>query len=523
LKLALDLRTINLGLLLLLILVMANQLGFDLPLGGKRGLPITVADGVLALAAVGAALQLLGRKLRGLRLPPVQAYVLVAAGCVALARSESQPEAMKEVLQLVEYFLIAFAVFLNVAERGDVRLVLAIFAAATAIVVLWAAWHYLRCDSALDVRAGFKNRNALGAFLAIALPVLYGLALHVRCWGLRLGLLALVALGLLVNLSGGAVLATLLILGLLSALRGQRALALYVAALALICLGAPRLLPRPYHTHILFSSVTPYVSDNFLLSDKALVARAEHLRQAALKAKADSPQSPPTRDIFDARHLMKFLADRRGGERRLTGEERALLLDLEREAQQAAEAFPHVAAASAFASPAVAVRYQHWDAAITCARRLWDDLATTLFGLGYRDYHTAVEPFRPSEGRLGYYTDIVEVYNVATSEPFTHDVWLKALVQTGLVGLLALGWFVAALFGRALRLYGQAHSELALGLALGAAGGILGFALCGIFTETLARGIAIPFVFVCSLVLLGERIVHGEDRSGIERLKSDEY
>ncbi len=511
-RLALNLRTVNLGLLLLLILVMANQLGLDVPLGEKGRLPVTIADVVLVLAAAGVALQLLGRKLRGLRLPPVQAFVLVAVACVALARSESKPEAVKEVLQLAEGFLIAFAVFLNVAERGDVKLVLAVFAAATALVVLWAAWHYLRCDSPLDVRAGFRNRNALGAFLAIALPVLYGLALHVRCWGVRLGLLAIVALGLLVNLSGAAVLVTLLILGLLSALRGQKPLALYLAAIALICLAAPKLLPRPHHTDILFSSAMPYVSDNFLLSDRALFARASELR--------DAPTSTRT---FDAMHLMKFLVSRRGGDlRRLSDEQRALYDELQEKTGPVAKDFPNVAADSAFAQPRLAVRYQVWHAAIARARKLWDALPAALFGAGYGDYHTAVDPFR-AEAKLQYYTDIPEVYNVATSEPFTHDIWLKALVQTGLVGLLALGWFVAALLGRALRLYGQAHSELALGLALGAAGGILGFALCGIFTETLARGLAIPFVFVCSLVLLGERIVHGEKGSGVERLKSDEY
>jgi len=521
LKLALPPRTLNLGLLLLLILVMGNQLGLDLPLGKAR-LPVTLGDVVLALATVGVALQLLSRKLRGVKLPPVQAFVLVAAACVALARSEARPDAAKEVLQFAEYFLIAFAVFLNAAETGDVKALLTAFAVATAVVVLWAAWHYAACESPLDVRAGFKNRNALGAFLAIALPVLYGLALHARCWGVRLVLLALVAAGLAVNLSGGAVLVTLVVLGLLSALRGQRVLLAYLAAVALVCVGAPRLLPRPHHTDALFSSVAPYVSDNFLLSDKALFARAGELHEAAREAMASAPDAAPPRDLFDARHLMEFLRHRRGGDRHLAEAERALYYQLVEQAQKALERFPEAEQTCALAHSRLAVRYQTWHAAIARARKLWDSVPGALFGLGFVDYHTAVDPFRP-EAKLQYYTNIPEVYNVATSEPFTHDIWLKALVQMGLVGLLALAWLVAALLGRALRLYAEAHSELMLGLALGAAGGILGFALAGVFTETIARGLAIPFVFVCSLVLLGERIVRGEGRPDVERLKSDEY
>jgi len=570
LKQALSLRSLNLALVVLLILVMGSQLGLELPLG-KPGVPITLGDAVLAVAAVGVALQLLQRRLRGAKLPPLQCFAIVAAGFLALARSQSKPEAAKEVLQLIEYFLVAYAVFANVAETGDVRALLAAFAAATGLIVLWAGCQYFRCDSALDVRAGFKNRNALGAFLAVSLPVLYGLALHVPCWGLRLILLAVVAAGLVVNLSGGAVLVTLLVLGFLSALRGQRALLAYAVVLGLALFGAHKFLPRPHHTNILFSSIAPYVKDNFLLSDKALFARAKELSEgerdvmeksraagqlivpgaleqagSTLEQAKEWIQLPeaqkkaydqivldlgkqlqqisevkPTHNLFDAWHLMGFLKTRRGGENRLTEEQHALYLDLEERAKRAKEAFPHVAASSAFAEDRVALRYRRWDAAIARCRKLWDGPGSALFGLGYVEYHVECRP-EPVTKDV-YRTDAAEIYNVVTDEPFTHDAWLKALLQTGLVGLLALGWLIATFLGRALRLYGAARSELMLGLALGLAGGILGFALAGIFTETVARGLAIPLVFLCVLVALAERIVHGEGAAVLEKIKPKEY
>ena len=74
-------------------------------------LPLTIADVVVALAFVGVVLQLLSRRLRGVRLPPVQAFALVAVAVVALFRTDEKAEAAREVLQLVEYFLVAFAVF----------------------------------------------------------------------------------------------------------------------------------------------------------------------------------------------------------------------------------------------------------------------------------------------------------------------------------------------------------------------------------------------------------------------------
>lgn len=519
-KLDLSLRTVNLALVVLLTLVMGSQIGFQLPVG-KAGLPVTIGDVVLGIAALGVALKIIGRKGRGTRLPPLAAFVLIAAACATLVNSGPRPEALREILQLIEFFLLAFVVFLNVVEPGDLKLLVAAFAVATGGIVLWAGWHYCTCESALDVRAGFVNRNALGAFLAMALPLLYGLALHAGSWPMRLVLLAIVAVGLAVNLSGGAVLATLVALGVLSALRGERALVPYLVALGLALFAAPSVLPRPYHADILRSSVAPYVRDNFLLGDKALFARARELSRTAREAMAQAGEAAP-RDLFDAQHLMEFLRQRRGGDRRLSAEERQLYAELQAEIAKAAERAPEAARESAFAENRVAIRYQRWHAAIACARKLAEKPLTALFGLGFTDYHAAIEPFRPA-AKLQYFSNVPEVFNVATSEPFTHDIWLKALVQTGLVGLLALCWLVLGFLGRALRLCGEARSELALGLALGAAGGILGFALAGIFSETLARGLAIPFVFLCTLIILAERIVHGEGGRRIEQLKGSDY
>jgi len=517
------LRTANLILAILLILVMGSQLGLALPMGKAR-LPITIADAVLALALVGVALQLLSRRGRGLRLPPVQAFVLVAIACVAATRSASRLEAAKEALQLAEYVLVAYFVFTNIAEMSHLKPFFLAFAAATGLTVLWALWHYLRCESPLDVRAGFLNRNALGAFLALSLPVLYGLALHIPSLLARVALLAIVAVGLMVNLSGGAVLVTLLVLGFLSAVRGERVLLLYAAALGIVALVAPWLLPRPHHTDALVSSVAPYVGDNFLLSDRQLFQRARDLREAYQASVAD-PQKvrddSEFRSLFDAANLMRFLAARRGAWP-LTPEERQLHLALLEETTRVAKAFPLAERRSALGEPQVAARYQTWHAAVACSRTLWDDLPTALFGLGFGDYHKAIDRFRPGP-RLQYRSDEPEVFNVASSEPFTHDIWLKALVQTGLLGLLALGWFVASFLGRALRLYAAARSELMLGLSLGAAGGILGFALAGIFTETLARGLAIPAVFICALIAIGERVVHGDRKASDQAIPTREY
>jgi len=518
LKPRLSLRNVNLGLVLLLILAMTNQLGFGVRLGGTA-LPVTAADVVLVLAAVGIGLRLVSRGMRKLKLPPLQAFVLVAAAAAALARAGAGLGAAKDLLQFIEYFLLAFAVFLNVEECSDIKPYVTAFAVSTGLVVAWGIVHYVVAESPLDIRAGYANRNGLSAFLALALPFLYGIALHARHWRVRIALLAIVAGGLLVCLAGGSLLAIVLVLVVLSAVRGQRALVPCLLVLAIAIPAASRWL-RPYHTDALFSSVALTVEDNYLLSDRQLFERAQELYKPTHKIVADHsgelimPQPRP----LDADRLLTLLGRRRD----LTRREIQLLSEVKTTIEN--DVPSEVAASYPLRGPRTAVRYERWNAAIVAARALWfprslqpsDQHGDPFFGYGPRPYHHLLKPFMP--GRLQYRTDEPEVFNVAAPEDLTHNVWLKALVQMGLVGLAALAWLVAALVGRAIRLYAAAHSELMLGVALGAAGAIVGFALAGLFTENLIRGLAIPFVFVCATVAIAERIVHGDDKSALEKL-----
>lgn len=550
----LDLRRVTLGLVFLLILVMANQLQFELPFGSKgkpaagdeaqvgeaHPLAIPVADVVLLLAFAGVILSVGSRKLRGIKLPPLQAWALVAAAGIALLHSRGRSDGAKDIIQLAEYFLVAFFVFANVAETRDLKAMVTCFAIATALVVAWAACQYANPNgSAFRVSAGYDNRNGLGAFLAIAVPMLYGLALYARHWPERVLLLILVAAGLLVDLSGASVLISLVVLAVLSAIRGRRILVAYLGVLGLVLVFAPRILPRPYHTDVLIASVSPYVDDNYLLSDAEMVAQARELLEPTNVIVLDHSDEKGTLDPMplDAGRLLRQLADRRlshqrliGGRRPLTPEETQLQIEIEQTIQDPQKVPLDARQSYPLDKAQVAVRYQRWNAVLTSIRSLWDPprteghgerrtgqvLGNILFGRGLARYHDLFKGFMTN--RLQYRTDLPEVFNVAAPEPFTFDIWFKAFLQMGVLGFLALLWLVGAFLGRAVALWRDAHSEFALGVALGSLGSILGFALGGLFTESIARGIAIPFVFILAALTVAERIVYGERKTPIEHL-----
>lgn len=531
-KLPLDLRRLSLGLVFLLILAMANQLQVVLPIGARR-IPIPLADAVLVLAFAAAILSLGSRKLRdslGAALrgcPPLPAWALVAVSIATLARTPGKADAAKEVVQFVEYFLVAYFVFANATETRHLRAFVVLFAISTALAVAWAACQYAHPDgSAFRVAAAYDNRNGLGAFLALAVPLLYGLALYARRWPERLVLLALVAAGLLVDLSGASVLISLGVLGVLSAIRGRRALAAYLAVLGAVLVFAPRVLPRPCHTDVLFASVSPYVDDNFLLSDAELVAKARELLEPTqvrvLDHSGEKGILKPS--PLDADRLLRLLAERRrshhrliGNRRLLTPQETQLQIEIEEAIRDPSQVSQEARANYPLGTPQIAVRYQRWNSAIACIRDLWDrGYASILLGRGLSQYHDLLKDFITN--RLQYRTDLPEVFNVAAPEPFTFDIWFKTFVQMGLLGFLALAWLVGSFLGRAVALWRSAHSEFALGVALGSFGSILGFALGGLFTESIARGIAIPFVFILAAITVAERIVHGERKTALGQL-----
>jgi len=501
-KLKLDLPTINRVLLVLLALTMATTIGFEVSAGGMR-LPVTAADMLVALTAVGAALQLLKQRMRGLRLPPAQVIALVVVAVVALVRSADRGGAAKEVLQIVEYFLVAYLVFVNVTRAGDLRALFLAFAVATTAIVAWALVQYLSAGvSPFRVRGSFDNRNQLGAFLAIALPFLYGCALHFRCLGFRILLLVVVAAGLVVTLSGGALLVILIVLGILSALRGQRAIVPYLVALCLVALVGSRMLPRARHTDALFASIAPYVRDNQLLTNEALSAVARERFAPTHEVIIDHDGEAgmlPSRPYL-AKRLLDLRRERQGG--KMPAED--------------GDFFGRVYGAwdandnkdDKLEKAVVAVRYRRWAAALSTAKDMTGSVGLALFGHGFTPYHDILGMLPGTA--LQYRTDEPDLYNIGASEPFTHNVWFTALLQMGLLGLLAVFWLVAGFLGRAIKVYGAAHSEFAQGIALGAIGAILSFGVVGLFTENLGRGLAIPFVFILATVALIERIVYGD-------------
>jgi O-antigen ligase len=148
-------------------------------------------------------------------------------------------EGVKEMIQYIEYFIAGFIVFASCAGRDVAFRRMAIaFWIATSGVILIALYQYLNVpgtnlplagllspsDDPMGVRGLFGDRNVLGAYLALAVPFMWGAALCERNWLIRVWLGLTVCAALLVTLSGGAMLAILLAIFSISFAREQKVL-----------------------------------------------------------------------------------------------------------------------------------------------------------------------------------------------------------------------------------------------------------------------------------------------------------
>jgi len=171
-------------------------------------------------------------------------------------------EGLINVGQLIEYFVAAYLVFVYVLrrQRGLRVAMIALFVSVSA-TLLFAGVQYLQpADEvpAWRVCAAFGNRNVLAAFLALAVPLVWGYALGCGCWGLRLWAAALALAALCVMTAGGQFAA--LVIGLAAAagiFRRWLVGPVLLVAAVLWLVVFPHYLPRR-NDGLLLESVMPY-------------------------------------------------------------------------------------------------------------------------------------------------------------------------------------------------------------------------------------------------------------------------
>ncbi len=226
-------------------LIMVAPSQFSYALDPKDGPFILYAD-LFAAAVFGVWLisVLARRRWNEIVLPPAAIWALLVVAALSALGATSLRSAAVEIAQIVLYFVAVYALFANVLY-GQHRLVVATkaLAIATTVVIGFALVQYFSADDAMDVRGTFGNRNVYSAYLAMVLPLLYGMAIWVRDTVHRVWFLALLVLGAFTMLAGLHLWVLALVLLVISALKGLRAVGYYLLGatvfVAIVVLALP--------------------------------------------------------------------------------------------------------------------------------------------------------------------------------------------------------------------------------------------------------------------------------------------
>ena len=266
--------------ILLTLFVAPTQLSLE----PRPKLYLSLADLTLAVTAGVWLLDVvLQRDWRRLRPPPCVQVLFVAVAGLSLFVAQDRMFAVKDIVQLVEFFVVGhllFAAFLREQENA-LRQALTVLFAATAINVGIAVFQYFSDVGVMDVRGTFGNRNVLGGFLALALPMLFGAMLGVRQVWVKVLLGLVLAAGMLVNLSGASYFAVMGVLACMAARRGHKVFIPVAACLLVMQMCVLPKLPRENDV-VHFSSLALY-------DEEGLVSRRYPEWQAAYDMTLNHP------------------------------------------------------------------------------------------------------------------------------------------------------------------------------------------------------------------------------------------
>ncbi len=265
---------------------------------------VSLADIMLAVTALIWGIGVLVYKRWGqLRWPPAAAWVFLLLCVPSVFWAGSFKRSAAELVQYLEYFFVAYLVFVNtlVNRRARIAVLVALLVGLSAnTAVAFLQYSRMQTGDPVGIAGLLGNRNIFGAYLCLMVPVAGALTLFARRTWVKIVCAVLALAPMAVMLAGGPFIALLVGIGVLVALRKFSALPIYLAgAFVLILLVLPSL--KHNNLDILTDSVFMYNEQGKTEGHRVLKRYLEW--QAALKS-LDPAQPPYTTRLDYTRKVL---------------------------------------------------------------------------------------------------------------------------------------------------------------------------------------------------------------------------
>jgi len=264
-------NSVETALLLLLVLFLPTQAALAIR-RGPNATYIAWGDIVTAMAFGAWALLILltrtrdgARRWRTVKWPPAPIWMLMFAAAVSVLNSPSIHQAFKEaegglksllgddrvrnaiveMAQLVLYFLVAYTLFRNLVEnRARLRLAVNFLVPLSTGVLLMGVVQYFTVPDPVKVSATFGSQNIYSGFWAMLAPMMLAVGLLTDSMATKVWAYAMVFVAAFTMLSGGALLALVVVLPLVASFVRRRAgatvLGILIAGLLISSLAGTR-------------------------------------------------------------------------------------------------------------------------------------------------------------------------------------------------------------------------------------------------------------------------------------------
>ncbi len=203
------------------------------------------------------------RSLGELPRPPLLLLCFLGWTGLSFFKAAHRFTALKDLIQLGEYFLAAWLLFgWSLRKANSFKMLTMLWFVAAAAVIGLGLFHYFdTARAAVQVRATYGNARVFGGFMSLALPLCCGVLLWGRSWPWRIAAGALLLTGSLVVLAGATLLALALACLALTLLKGPRTFIFAVVALVILAVFILPLLPHE-NSGLVLESLYLYDADN---------------------------------------------------------------------------------------------------------------------------------------------------------------------------------------------------------------------------------------------------------------------
>jgi hypothetical protein len=149
------------------------------------------------------------------KLPPYPILIFLGIGVISFVDAFSLSLWLKETIKLIEYFGLFYILLTNNLKRLRFsNLTNILFISSTIILVVAFIQHSFLNGDLYLVRGLFENKNNLGSFLCIVVPLIYAELLHTSQFNRKVWMAFLLLIAFIVLTSGSAILS--LFIGLLA-------------------------------------------------------------------------------------------------------------------------------------------------------------------------------------------------------------------------------------------------------------------------------------------------------------------